>query len=435
MENQGLMINVAMLTPFFTGKLGGPYNVIMELAPILEQKGISTSIYTTSAIRKFGRARTEFFEEKSKNFKIYRFDSYLKFKEYRTSLGLLPFLLKNEKNIDLVHSHSLRSFQEDNGLIVSLIKKKPLIISPHGGISINWDYRDKIPKMISDKTIGYLKKYLKPHYIAVTKMEIPIIKEYGADDDHIHFIPHGVNTEIFKLVDSNQLKALNRSIKIIFYLFSVYTLLVLYSAFYMSNEAWAFISGGLFYILFGVYFVYELINNKLKQNKLKNEEWLPIVDEEGKVVGKAPRSVCHSDKNLLHPVVHLHVINKQNRIFLQKRPMFKKVQPGKWDTAVGGHISFNETLEQSLKRETFEEIGISDFNAKLIGTYKWESDIETELVYMFITNYNNGIKINNKELDKGKFWSINQINKNLGLGVFTPNFELEFGILKKQVLH
>ncbi len=236
-------------------------------------------------------------------------------------------------------------------------------------------------------------------------------------------------------IDSNQLKALNRSIKTMFYLFGSYTILVTYSAFYMSNEAWAFISGGLFYILFGVYFVYELINNKLKQNKFKNEEWLPIVDEEGKVLGKAPRSVCHSDKNLLHPVVHLHVINKQNRIFLQKRPMFKKVQPGKWDTAVGGHISFNETLEQSLKRETFEEIGISDFNAKLIGTYKWESDIETELVYMFITNYNNGIKINNKELDKGKFWSINQINKNLGLGVFTPNFELEFDILKKQVLH
>ncbi|RLD59716.1 MAG: NTP pyrophosphohydrolase [Bacteroidetes bacterium] len=202
----------------------------------------------------------------------------------------------------------------------------------------------------------------------------------------------------------------------------------------MSNEAWAFISGGLFYILFGVYFVYELINNKRKLKKLKNEEWLPIVDEEGKVLGKAPRSVCHSDKSLLHPVVHLHVINKQNQIFLQKRPMFKKVQPGKWDTAVGGHISFNETLEQSLKRETLEEIGISNFEAKLIGTYKWESDIETELVYMFITNYDNEIKVNKQELDEGKFWSVNEINKKLGADVLTPNFELEFDILKKQVL-
>jgi len=47
---------------------------------------------------------------------------------------------------------------------------------------------------------------LKPHYIAVTKMEIPIIKEFGADDDHIHFIPHGVNTDIFKPVDGSSLK-------------------------------------------------------------------------------------------------------------------------------------------------------------------------------------------------------------------------------------
>ena len=114
--------------------------------------------------------------------------------------------------------------------------------------------------------------------------------------------------------------------------------------------------------------------------------------------------------------------------------MFKKVQPGKWDTAVGGHISFNETLEQSLKRETLEEIGISNFEAKLIGTYKWESDIETELVYMFITNYDNEIKVNKQELDEGKFWSVNEINKKLGADVLTPNFELEFDILKKQVL-
>ena len=200
------MLNVAMLTPFFTGKLGGPYNVIMELAPILEKMGISTNVLTTSAIRKFGKARTEYFEEKSKNFKIYRFNSYLKFKEYRTSFKLLPFLSKNENKIDIIHSHALRSFQEDIGSFISLIKKKPLVISPHGGININWDYRDKIPKMVSDKTTGFFKNFLKPHYIAVTQMEIPIIKEYGADDNHIHFIPHGVNTDIFKPVDASNLR-------------------------------------------------------------------------------------------------------------------------------------------------------------------------------------------------------------------------------------
>ncbi|MFX1593046.1 MAG: glycosyltransferase family 4 protein [Promethearchaeota archaeon] len=202
------MINIAMLTPFFTGELGGPYNVISEIIPYLEKRGVSTTIFTTSAIEKYGKKRTEFYEYKTKYYKIYRLDSFFKFREYRISFGLLPFLIKHENDIDLIHSHALRSYQEDISSIFSLIKKRPMVISPHGGISINWDYSDKVPKMISDKTFGYLKKkLLNIHYIAVTKMEIPLIKKYGSvDEDHIHYIPHGVNLDIFRPVDSGNLK-------------------------------------------------------------------------------------------------------------------------------------------------------------------------------------------------------------------------------------
>ncbi|MFW9947145.1 MAG: glycosyltransferase family 4 protein [Candidatus Odinarchaeota archaeon] len=202
------MIKVGMLTPFFTGQLGGPYNVITEIVPYLKDMGVSTKIFTTSAIEKFGRKRTEFYEEKNENFQIYRLDSFLRFREYRISFSLLPFLLRNEKSIDIIHSHALRSYQEDMGAIFSLLKKKPLIISPHGGININWDYGDKIPKMISDKSIGYIKRRISNiHYISVSKMEIPLIKKYGKiSEQNIHYIPHGVNTEIFKPVNSNNLK-------------------------------------------------------------------------------------------------------------------------------------------------------------------------------------------------------------------------------------
>lgn len=202
------MINVGMLTPFFTGELGGPYNVITEIAPYLENLGVATKVFTTSAIKKFGRKKTEFYEVKTKNFQIFRLDSFLRFKEYRISFSLLPVLFRNEKSIDIIHSHALRSYQEDMGALFSILHNKPLIISPHGGISINWDYSDKIPKMISDKLVGYLKKKLiNIHYIAVTRMEIPLIRKYGGvSKENIHYIPLGVNTEIFKPVDSKQLK-------------------------------------------------------------------------------------------------------------------------------------------------------------------------------------------------------------------------------------
>ncbi len=200
-------ITIGRLIPMFTGKFGGPYNHIMDLTSYLKKMGIKTNIYTTSYVAQKGRERTYFFEKKSKNFNIYRFHSFLKFREYRISFKFFPFLLKEAKNIDLFHSHAVRTFQEDIGCLISLMKKKPVIITPHGGISINWDYGDKIPKMIHDKLIGYLKrKLLKPHFIAVSKNEISIIKKFGIDNDYIHYIPDGVNTQLYRYVDPTDLK-------------------------------------------------------------------------------------------------------------------------------------------------------------------------------------------------------------------------------------
>jgi len=164
----------------------------------------------------------------------------------------------------------------------------------------------------------------------------------------------------------------------------------------------------------------------MSQRKSTTEEWLPVVNTKGEIIGKALRSVCHTDRNYLHPVVHLHVINNKGEIYLQKRPMKKIVQPGKWDTAVGGHISFGEKIETSLKREALEEIGITDFKAKLVSNYIWESDIEREFVFCFVTKYNGKITINRKELSDGKFWSYPEIENALGKGIFTPNFEDEY---------
>lgn len=231
-----------------------------------------------------------------------------------------------------------------------------------------------------------------------------------------------------------QMGQMRKSLKAMFYLFAAHTILVFYSAFFMSKATWAFISGGLFYILFGVYFIFEIIRQKrMKQpeNLNLNEEWVTLVDETGNVTGKAPRSRVHDGSKLLHPVVHLHVFNQNKAILLQKRPMNKLIQPGKWDTAVGGHISDGETLEQALQKEAREEIGLLQFSAKHLKFYRWDCDAESELVYLFITHDHKNVKPQSDEVEELRFWTKNQVEKQLGQGVFTPNFELEFGMLKE----
>lgn len=159
------------------------------------------------------------------------------------------------------------------------------------------------------------------------------------------------------------------------------------------------------------------------------EEWFPLVNEEGETIGKATRRECHSGTKMLHPVIHLHIFNDAGELYLQKRSTTKDIQPGKWDTAVGGHIDYGETVEEALRREVREELGITDFVPRFITRYVFESAIEKELVNTFRTTYNGNITPDPSELDDGRFWTLDEIRASLGKEVFTPNFEQEFSRL------
>jgi len=62
------------------------------------------------------------------------------------------------------------------------------------------------------------------------------------------------------------------------------------------------------------------------------------------------------------------IFNNQGKIFLAKRGPKAKNERGKWEIP-GGAVEFNETLEEALKREVFEEYEIKIVIKKLLTVH------------------------------------------------------------------
>lgn len=158
------------------------------------------------------------------------------------------------------------------------------------------------------------------------------------------------------------------------------------------------------------------------------EEILPVVDKDGNMIGKASRTECHNGSFKLHPVVHLHLYSRDGRLLLQLRQFSKEIQPGKWDTSVGGHVNYGETIEEALRRETREELDVNldEVDLEFVDKYVYRSDIEEELVYVYKGIYNGcHFVYPNTEIENIEYYNKDDINFLSITHRLTPNFESE----------
>jgi transcription elongation factor GreB len=99
-------------------------------------------------------------------------------------------------------------------------------------------------------------------------------------------------------------------------------------------------------------------------------EFLPVVNERGIIVGRALHMELHKGNKILHPVIHLHVINNKGVVAYRY-----------W-----WHVAFGDTPEKTLKRKLSETLGITGVKPKLKKQYIRETKTEKELVYVYILN-------------------------------------------------
>jgi isopentenyldiphosphate isomerase len=160
----------------------------------------------------------------------------------------------------------------------------------------------------------------------------------------------------------------------------------------------------------------------------KQDEILDLLNEQGEIIGTIPRGECHGDPGKRHRASHILVRNGAGNYFLQKRSTAKKIQPGKWDSSVGGHVPSGESYEQGALRELSEELGVQlsdDSRLQFAHDYVWQSPVETEHVRTYILEHEGPFNCDPEEIEEGRFWSVAEMRAAQGSGELSPNLEEE----------
>jgi ribosomal protein L11 methyltransferase len=153
-------------------------------------------------------------------------------------------------------------------------------------------------------------------------------------------------------------------------------------------------------------------------------EVFEVVDAAGAAVGRAPRAACHCNPALLHRVAHVVVVDAAGRIYLQKRPADKDIQPGKWDTSVGGHLEAGEDPEAGARREMREELGLEGA-LRFLYRYPWCTERESELVETFLHVAAAEPSPRPGEIDEGRWFTPAEARALAARGEATPNLAEE----------
>ena len=136
----------------------------------------------------------------------------------------------------------------------------------------------------------------------------------------------------------------------------------------------------------------------------EDAEILAVVDERDEVIGEERRDRIH-EKALRHRAIHVLIFNSAGEIFLQKRGMHKKENPGLWDSSVAGHVDAGETYDACCVREIDEEVGL-----KLRGVpprlFKLEATELTgmEFAWVYRVETDQALRLNEQEMSGGDWF-------------------------------
>jgi len=240
-------------------------------------------------------------------------------------------------------------------------------------------------------------------------------------------------TLLYQVSMSNNVNELFRFANLIFLVVFCYLITVLFinlGVIRLDSPSTEYVKYVYFLTIF-VIVVYEFIRVESVRINLLREEWLPVMDENGNVIGSIQKNASITeDEKYIHPIVRMHFV-QGDMIFLRQRQPDDIICPSMWDATVSKHVLIGESIEESLKSTSVKFYNVEPENLIFLANFMYESAIEIVYDYLFVTCRMPGFTVLNDKHQLTKWWTLNQIEENLNSGIFTDLFIKEFEILKR----
>lgn len=126
-----------------------------------------------------------------------------------------------------------------------------------------------------------------------------------------------------------------------------------------------------------------------------SQEYFDLVDENNIPLGKTKlRSEVHLTKTDWHRVVDIWMINNSWELLCQQRSWKKDGNPGMWMSYVGGHMKAGQAVEECVRDELMEELGLdlSKITEQPVPVGMWKSDKEKHFSYRHVLRWNGDIE-------------------------------------------
>ena len=180
--------------------------------------------------------------------------------------------------------------------------------------------------------------------------------------------------------------------------------------------------------------VYEQIRLSLMQGSLKKEMWLPVLNDNGKVIGCIARSVSRSlPKKYYHPIVRIAVVYN-GMLYLVRRSKDEFVSPDTMDYPFHNYVLFRHSIDSTVKETLGSLAQDKSIAPRFLIRYTFENEKVKHLVSLYVICLRTEEQLNQCKRRSGKLWTAKQIEENLSSGVFSEYFEKEFAYLQNTIL-